>query len=108
LIAVHPFNLGSRMSYARWIEGDIYLYHTSHGYVLCDSCPSMMGDDVKLTTWKDVVEHVKQHIATKHNVPGHTLPLVEQQMAMDPENKLMTMNGHLKYPELYVHQSAHD
>jgi len=57
------------MSYARWLEGDLYLYQHVDGYFLCCRCKLEDGWDWISEEPLDVLDHLKAHRDAGHTVP---------------------------------------
>ena len=92
------------MSYARWSEGDIYVYGMSDGSYVCMQCPLMptfqgtfafqvLSDDPELRdakstihesfschTLKELQTHILQHIEEGHSVPARCLADIEREI----------------------------
>lgn len=70
------------MSYARWSEGDVYLYPHIDGYYLCCRCTLCGGDwgDWKSTELLDVLDHLKAHRDAGHTVPQRAFDQVNREL----------------------------
>lgn len=69
------------MSYARFSEGDIYLYACVSGGIFCCSCRLARPDNLEglwtFSTYDEAIAHVRKHIEAGHRVPEHTIPALE-------------------------------
>lgn len=70
------------MSYARFSEGDIYLYACVSGGIFCCSCRLVRHSEESSRLWKfdtydDAIAHVRKHIEAGDRVPEHTIPALE-------------------------------
>lgn len=66
------------MSYARFSEGDIYLYANWSGGIFCCSCRLVdRGSLSVLNTYDEAIAHVRKHIEAGDDVPEHTIPALE-------------------------------
>ena len=61
------------MSYARFSEGDVYVYDNGT-QVICSGC-NLRDDDLsyKCTTAVEMLSHVNEHIEAGHTVPGRAV-----------------------------------
>lgn len=74
------------MSYVRFSEkSDVYVYLDIAGYLCCCGCrlwPEM--DRWEYYSTEDMIDHLKQHEAAGHKVPGYTYEgLREEQVEND-------------------------
>ena len=63
------------MSYARFIEGDVYVWEGCHedgsGFVKCQACSLMPDyDDFTVTRLSHMVTHLEHHVERGHDVPA--------------------------------------
>ena len=83
------------MSYCRFVEADIYLYHDCDGTIHCCACRFEplhrgnkelgMGDEnfhgtATFKTRTEAKDHVFKHLAAGHNVPLHVLDRLEMEI----------------------------
>lgn len=89
------------MSYARFMEGDIYVYYHMYRYYVCCSCkltPVEIDnerhyfDDVKFYMTQDIIDHVKEHIATGHKVPSRTIPQLLEDIGEDDSDDIRDLS----------------
>ena len=70
------------MSYARFIEGDIYLFLSSSGGIECCGCSLYEGNDLMgsqtFYTYDDAIQHLKDHEAKGDYVPGYAYEGLER------------------------------
>lgn len=67
------------MSYARFSEGDVYLYASVGGGIFCDSCRLRVSSApaAPFTTYDEAIAHVREHMKHGHRVPDRTIPALE-------------------------------
>lgn len=66
------------MSYARFSEGDIYLYASVGGGIYCDGC--QLRDQLEsptFATYDEAIAHVRDHQKRGHLVPARAIPDLE-------------------------------
>jgi len=83
------------MSYARFSEGDVYLFaHADFGGWLCQGC-GLPEDHEKrfggehscwLVTASEVLEHLEAHIEAGHDVPERAVRRIEKEIAEHGED----------------------
>lgn len=76
------------MSYARWSEGDAYVYPSVHGHLECMGCslestPEEPHKSFRTKKRSEMIAHIERHIAAGHVVPGRTLPRLRRELAKD-------------------------
>lgn len=59
------------MSYARFSDGDVYVYADVGGYVACCGC--WLGDKWDFHSPAEIVAHLQEHVAAGHNVHDYLL-----------------------------------
>lgn len=73
------------MSYCRFSEGDVYLYHDGSRYCCC-SCglnkllPSGFHESTYLDTPQDTYEHMLKHKTAGHDFPESVLEELKEEM----------------------------
>ncbi len=82
------------MSYSRWSEGEVYVFATPDGTIICMMC-HLMGfktvttgplegldfpEDFVASTRTEMLEHLKVHKRKGHRVPGRAIERLEQEI----------------------------
>jgi len=64
------------MSYCRFSEGDVYMYPSVDGTIVCQMCLILIEDQRQGKTWNSVFtsleeayEHLQEHLKRGHTVP---------------------------------------
>ena len=61
------------MAYCRFSDGDVYLYHSNTGGIVCCHCrlkeDPFSGDDPIFSRRKEVLVHIDEHRKAGHRVP---------------------------------------
>jgi hypothetical protein len=74
------------MSYARFLEADVYVYMHVSGWLECSMCHLVKHQDeisFKAYDTDTMIAHLKKHIALKDYVPDHVF---DDLIADDKEN----------------------
>jgi hypothetical protein len=61
------------MSFARFLEGDVYIYLNTEGLYECCSC-GLAGCCVLLPTATEMLAHVEEHRRAGHEIPDRCVP----------------------------------
>lgn len=77
------------MSYARWSEGDVYVWGTSKGEYVCMLCslqtksadPEVWPDDFDCKTAQAMHAHLRQHEDAGDCIPSRAFALLEADIA---------------------------
>lgn len=59
------------MSYARFTDGDVYVYAAVGGYVSCCGC--LLGDKWDFHSPEEIVAHLREHVEAGHKVHDYLL-----------------------------------
>ena len=71
------------MSYARFSNGDVYVFLHSDGYLCCCMCSTGQGSSMLLAkdfqafTTEEMIEHLKEHVQRGDQVPKHAFEGLE-------------------------------
>lgn len=57
------------MSFARFSEGDVYVYLNTSGLYECCFC-DLAGECVRVPTAAEMLSHVEEHRRAGHKIPG--------------------------------------
>lgn len=59
------------MSYARFLEGDVYVYMSVSGYLTCSACSISEGvwGSFNARSTQEMVDHLAKHTEAEHFVP---------------------------------------
>lgn len=69
------------MSYCRFGEGDVYVFHTAGSPGLeCCAC-ILSPHSRRFVTRSEMVEHLREHESAGHSVPGDVIPNLEAEIA---------------------------
>lgn len=87
------------MSYARWSEGDVYVFHHVDAYLICMCCTLtplseyetlwgaedepervMLHDDYKTQRRSEMIAHLAEHQAAGHGVPSRAARMLAQEI----------------------------
>lgn len=80
------------MSYARWSDGDVYVFGTGKGFVcmVCSLMPkekcdgmlkgAMMNKDFQCKSEEEMLEHLKQHITAGDMVPNDAIERLKEEI----------------------------
>jgi hypothetical protein len=70
------------MSYARFSDGDVYVFMHVDGFLECCGC--LLNDEcLELPATAQMVDHLREHVAAGHRVPDYVIPGLERD---DAEN----------------------
>ena len=90
------------MSYARWSEGDVYIYRGTDGMYHCMCCPFMPTHKKRLFwtaseiemhgcfstgSGQEMLKHMKKHQEAGHEVPSRALEQLEEELKDESENR---------------------
>ncbi len=64
------------MSYARFSNSDVYVYHDSRGHLTCCMCE--IGPDLETKSRTEMVEHMRAHEKVGHDTGDVILGLLEE------------------------------
>ena len=67
------------MSYARFSEGDVYVWQSWTGKFICDFC-SLAGAAFVCDTRAEMLEHLQKHIDAGHSVPDRAITRLREEM----------------------------
>lgn len=77
------------MSYARFGEADVYVFHSSSGYLECCGC--IRGDKWDFNPPREMLVHLEEHVAAGDHVPGYVFeyiradfPDLDKRIEIDP------------------------
>lgn len=68
------------MSYCRFSDGDVYLFYHVNGFYDCCGC-RLNSEKTSFNTPSETLEHLKEHIAAGHDVPGYAIKRLKQEIA---------------------------
>lgn len=77
------------MSYARWTEGDVYVFGNVDGGFTCMSCQFMpkcenskfnLTKDFQCNTIKEMLDHLKRHEDEGHEVPPRAIKRLKEEL----------------------------
>lgn len=77
------------MSYCRWSDGDLYVYHDVGGFLICMCCsftpvgPTGWHGDFTTTSRKGMASHVREHIAAGHDADEDVAKELENESAVE-------------------------
>jgi len=67
------------MAYARFSEGDVYIYQNFNKKYVCCACQMQeVDDDFICKTAKDMLNHLQMHISEKHIIPERCLKSLQE------------------------------
>ena len=82
------------MSYARFGEGDVYVYCSTPGSFICDFCRLSGYGDFHSTTRSGMITHLEQHIEAGHVVPSEAIERLQEEIETEgDEYKQEEANG---------------
>ncbi len=66
------------LSYCRFSDSDIYLFHDCGGYIRCCGCSAVGGlfskkSDPIFFTRTDAIDHVNKHVSDGDNIPSYVV-----------------------------------
>lgn len=73
------------MSYCRFSDSDIYLFHDDSGHIRCCGCSAVGGmfssePDPVFVTRTDAIEHINKHINDGDNVPSYAVATLNEEI----------------------------
>lgn len=71
------------MSYARFSNGDVYVYSTGDDWVCCSCKLSPSRETVVFDSRLDLLKHLVQHVETGHRVPSYALDRLQSEIAAE-------------------------
>jgi len=78
------------MSYARWSEGDVYLYHTGKEFI-CQICPMATNEEDFTTASRgEILYHLLEHRNKGHMVPERAIERLRAEMSGVKTNEAAT------------------
>jgi hypothetical protein len=72
------------MSYARWSEGDVYVFHHVYGYLVCLCCRLRAAhddQDYRTELRSDLIAHLRAHVDRGDCVPPRAFERLEREIA---------------------------
>lgn len=76
----------SRINHPWNYDSDIYIYPDTRGGITCCGCCLRTTDFIhNVNTFDEMIEHVKQHIASGDAVPDFVIPNLEEAKITEPE-----------------------
>lgn len=73
------------MAYCRFSDGDVYLYHSSNGGIVCCHCclkdDPFSPDDPIFPRRSEVLSHIDDHRAAGHRVPGRAGKILKREIS---------------------------
>jgi murein endopeptidase len=72
------------MSYARWSEGDVYVFSHVDGGIMCMSCSLMPEEDGCHSSFtcrfpEEMLKHLQEHKDAGHSVPDSAMKRLEKE-----------------------------
>lgn len=76
------------MSYCRWApDSDVYVYASDNGYVCCACEMVAEGNECRLRTRKEMVEHLLCHLGRGDKVPQDAIDRLQEESAAEAHRK---------------------
>lgn len=75
------------MSYCRWIDGDLYIYHSVDGGLVCCACRLLgeNGENFRAFKRSDMIAHIEAHVAAGHDVQEYVVKELQAEMELGDE-----------------------
>ncbi len=62
-------------------KSDVYVFESEFGGIECCGCRLSNNGIIRFKTYTEMINHLRDHMATGHTVPDHVIPTLEAERA---------------------------
>lgn len=84
------------MSYCRFSDADVYMFHHYAGGILCMMCGLQEGTDAlgwSTSSRREAIGHLEAHRAAGHRVPDHAFELLRAEIEQEGDEARPSREG---------------